>query len=173
MLKPQHQIPPLPEVGHPESYYAREVHHADKRGDVHAREALKVGQYITLGLDPRLKWPQKLRYFQHALRRHCNPPDMADDEVWMFYRNLSHLIREQCGREALRLATEADDLYAERLRMGTSRERISSDAKVLFATLTNDATKCPEHFTEDDWEALRILRNQWVMDFGTSQSAGR
>ena len=75
----------------------------------------KVGQYITPALDYRLRWSKKLRYFEHALRRHCNPPQLASDEVWMFYRNLAHLVREHCGKEALRLASEEDDRYAERL----------------------------------------------------------
>jgi hypothetical protein len=51
MLTPNQELPPLPEVGRPESYYAREVHRADKRGDVHTRESFKVAQYITLAMD--------------------------------------------------------------------------------------------------------------------------
>src|SRR5256885_4079759 len=74
-------FPPLPEIGHPETYYAKQVHRADKRGDQHAHEAYKVGQYITLGLNPYLPWPDKLKYFRHALARHCNPPPYPDDEV--------------------------------------------------------------------------------------------
>ena len=135
MVKQQQQLPPMPEIGHPESYYARGVHQADKAGDVHTREALKVGQYITLALDYRLRWSKKLRYFEHALRRHCNPPQLASDEVWMFYRNLAHLVREHCGKEALRLASEEDDRYAERLRMGGTRDRIAADAKPFFLEL--------------------------------------
>ena len=161
----------MPEIGHPESYYARQCHQADKRGETHAHEAYKVGQYITLGLDPRLKWPQKLRYFEHALRRHCNPPQLADDEVWMFYRNLAHVVREYCGREALRLASEEDDKYAERIRLGSTRERIAADAKVFFNTIMGDPEHCPDYFIDEDWEQLKILRNQWVIDFGASAAA--
>ena len=68
------QLPPLPEIGHPEPYYARQCHLADREGDSHRREAFKVGQYVSLALDPHLSWPEKLKYFQHALKRHCVPP---------------------------------------------------------------------------------------------------
>ena len=163
MAKPESQLPPMPQVGFPESHYAREVHRADKRGDVHARESLKVAQYITLGLDPRLSWPQKLRYFQHALRRHCNPPPLPDEKVWIFYKELAHLVREHCGREALRLASAEDDSYAARLQFGGTRERLSADARLFFATLMGTSERCPEHFTDEDWAALKILRDQWVI----------
>jgi hypothetical protein len=167
MVKQQQQLPTMPEIGHPESYYARGVHAADKAGDVHTRESLKVGQYITLALDYRLRWAKKLRYFEHALRRHCNPPQLASDEVWMFYRNLAHLVREQSGKEALRLASEEDDRYAERLRMGGTRDRIAADAKPFFLELMGAGDKCPDYFLEGDWEQLKILRNQWVLDYRT------
>ena len=39
MVKQQQQLPSMPEIGHPESYYVRGVHQADKAGDVHTREA--------------------------------------------------------------------------------------------------------------------------------------
>jgi hypothetical protein len=152
----------MPEIGRPESYYAREVHHADKRGDVHAREAYKVAQYVTLAMDPRLSWPQKLRYFQHALRRHCNPPPLPDEEVWLFYRNLAHLVREYAGREALRLASAEDDTYATRASMGGTRERIQRDAQEFFGQLMGNAERCPDYFTEEDWDQLVLLKKQWV-----------
>src|SRR5689334_2491762 len=60
----QRQLPPLPQIGHPESYYAKQVHLADKVGDRHGHEANKVGQYITLALDPHLSWEEKLKYFR-------------------------------------------------------------------------------------------------------------
>ena len=34
-----HSFPALPEIGHPESWYAKRVHEADRAGDVHKREA--------------------------------------------------------------------------------------------------------------------------------------
>jgi len=73
-------FPPMPEIGRPEAYYAKHVHRADKLNDLHSHEAFKVGQYITLGLNPYLSWPEKLKYFRHALNRHCNPPPYPDDD---------------------------------------------------------------------------------------------
>lgn len=162
MLKPQQELPPLPEVGHPESYYARQVHRADKAGNVHTRESLKVGQYVTLAMDAKLSWTQKLRYFQHALRRHCNPPPLPDETVWLFYRNLAHMVREYCGREALRIASAEDDRYADRMRMGSTRDRIKRDADEFFLELMGTGDKCPDHLTEEDWDQLKLLRAQWV-----------
>ena len=69
-----HKLPALPEIGYPETYYARKVKKADLVGDTHTREAYKVGQYVTLALQPHLEWQEKLRYFRHAIRRHCCPP---------------------------------------------------------------------------------------------------
>src|SRR4051794_40646834 len=96
-------LPPMPEIGHPESYYAKKVHEADRQGDVHKREAHKVGQYITLALDPHLEWEEKLKYFRHAIKRHCVPPPLPDDAVWMFYRALADLVRQYAGQEALKM----------------------------------------------------------------------
>ncbi len=59
MTQPR-QLPRLPEIGHPESHYARKVHEAERSGDVHQREANKVGQYVTLAMDAGLSWEQKL-----------------------------------------------------------------------------------------------------------------
>jgi hypothetical protein len=159
-----HVFPTMPEVGHPESYYAKRVHHADRHGDQFAHEAYKVGQYVTLALDPALSWPAKLRYFRHALKRHCVPPPLPDDEVWLFYRQLADLVRRYGGQEALRLASVEDDLYAARLSMGQTHEKIENDAEQFFANLfegtIND--QCPEWFNEEDWEQLKLLRDQWI-----------
>lgn len=162
MLKPEQQLPPIPEIGHPEAYYARAVHKADKRGDVHAREAAKVGQYITLANDPHLRWEKKLRYYAHAIRRHCNPPPLPDEQVWLFYRQLAHLVRDYAGQEALRLASREDDQYAMRLKMGGTRERIEADAEKFFRDLMGEGENCPEHFHDEDWHQLKLLRGQWM-----------
>ena len=162
MLGSSGDIPPLPEIGHPESYYAQQAKRADQFGNPHAREAYKVGQYVTLALDPRLDWEKKLRYFQHALRGHCSAPQVARDHVWLFYGQLADLVRRHAGAEALRLASGADDDWAARLRFGTSREQLKGEAIVFFRRLLGDAEKCPEHFNGEDWEQLRILRQQWL-----------
>ena len=102
MSSPPLQLPSLPEIGHPESYYARLVHRADRDNSPHAREAAKVGQYVTLAIDPHLSWDQKLRYFKHTLRRHCQPPKIASDPVWIFYQSLSDLVRRYAGQRGRR-----------------------------------------------------------------------
>jgi len=156
------QLPPLPEIGRPESYYAKLVHRADKAGDVHAHEAAKVGQYITLALDPHLTWEEKLKYFKHALKRHCVPPPYPDDDVWMFYQQLADLVRQYAGQEALRLASLEDDLYAARLSMGQAREKIEDDAEHFFLRLLGTGDTCPDWFNETDWSQLKLIRDQWI-----------
>lgn len=156
------RFPPLPEIGHPEGYYAHGVHQADRSGDTYRHEAFKVGQYITLALDPMLDWSQKLKYFQHALKRHCTPPPYPDDDVWMFYQQLADLVRQHCGQEALRIASHEDDLYAARLSMGQERDRIDDDAETFFAKLIGSGDQCPEWFNETDWLQLKLIRDQWI-----------
>jgi hypothetical protein len=159
---PTRQLPPMPEIGRPESYYAKLVHSADQGGDVHLHEAAKVGQYITLALDPALSWDEKLKYFRHALKRHCQPPPYPDDDVWMFYQQLAELVRQYCGHEALRIASTEDDLYAARLSMGQSREKIEDDAETFFGKLMGRGDQCPEWFNEMDWSQLKLIRDQWI-----------
>lgn len=154
-------FPPMPEIGRPETYYAKHVHHADKHGDTFAHEAYKVGQYVTLAMDPRLTWEQKLKYFTHALKRHCMPPPFPDDDVWMFYKQLADLVRQHAGQEALRIASTEDDLYATRLAMGQLKEKIADDADEFFAKLI-PPDHCPEWFNEEDYHQLIIIRDQWI-----------
>ena len=156
----QRVFPPMPEIGHPETYYAKMVHRADKVGDTFAHEAYKVGQYVTLAMSPHLTWEQKQKYLQHAIKRHCNPPPFPDDEVWMFFRNLADLVRQYAGQEALRLACQEDDLYAARLSMGQTRETIADEAEVFFRRLMT-MEHCPEWFNEEDFRQLKMIRDQW------------
>lgn len=156
------QLPPLPPIGRPESFYAHQVHLADKLGDPHAHEANKVGQYITLGIDRRLSWESKLKYFDHALRRHCVPPPLPDEELWLFYRGLADLVRRYAGEEALRLASEKDDEFARRLASGQSRETILDDACTFFGTLIGFSGTQPGHFSAQDWAQLKLIRDQWT-----------
>jgi hypothetical protein len=156
------QLPAMPEIGRPESYYAKHCHAADKYGDVHAHEAMKVGQYVTLAMDPHLAWDEKLKYFRHALKRHCVPPPYPDDDVWMFYQQLADLVRQYAGQEALRIASSEDDLYAARISMGQSREKIEDEAEAFFGKLLGNTESCPEWFTETDWQQLKLIRDQWI-----------
>ena len=156
------QLPSLPEIGHPESHYARKVHEAERSGDINLREANKVGQYVTLAMDPALTWDQKLKYFSHALRRHCNPPAVPDEATWVFYRELAELIRAHAGAEALRLAMLEDDLYDKRCKMGVDRERIEAEAELFFDRILGPRNSCPDYFDEEDWKQLKLIRDQWI-----------
>ena len=68
MLQQPHVFPSMPPIGQSESFYANLAKQADAEGNMYAHEAAKVGQYITLALDPHLEWPAKQRYFEHALQ---------------------------------------------------------------------------------------------------------
>jgi hypothetical protein len=153
-------LPPMPEIGHSEGYYAKQVIRADKAENQHVREAAKVGQYITLALDSHLEWEKKLRYFQHALRRHCVAPPLASEKVWIFYAQLANLVRQYAGLEALRLASKEDDLYAKRLAMGQLREKITGEAEDFLESIMGEGGR-PPHFNQEDWEQLKLIRNQW------------
>ncbi|HVT90693.1 MAG TPA: hypothetical protein VHD56_17695 [Tepidisphaeraceae bacterium] len=162
MVQPPGQLPPMPEIGRPESYYAKVVHLAEQQGQTHLRESAKVGQYVTLALDPSLSWDEKLKYFRHALKRHCNPPAYPDDNVWMFYRELAALVRQHCGQEALRLASAEDDMYAARVQMGQERTAIDDEAEQFFLNLMSTIDQRPEWFNEEDWSQLKLIRDQWI-----------
>jgi len=162
MLTETRAFPSMPEVGHPESYYAHRVHHAERHGDVHLREASKAGQYITLALNPHLAWEEKVKYFRHAIERHCQPPPFPDEDVWMFYHRLSNHVRQYAGQEALRLACEEDELYAARLAMGQDREKIEDDAEIFFQRFIPEHDQCPEWFNEEDFAQLKMIRDQWI-----------
>jgi len=163
MLQGSHSLPPMPEIGQPESHYANLVRRADKAGNVYLHEAAKVGQYITLALDPKLDWPAKLRYFQHALKRHCVPPPLPDEDVWVFYRSLADLVRQYAGQEALRLASSEDDVYATRMGLGADRMVIEAEAETFFGALLGATTSHrPDWFNEEDWVQLKLIRDQWI-----------
>jgi hypothetical protein len=156
------QLPGMPEIGKHESYYAKLVHEADRQGNTHQHEAANVGQYVSLALDPSLDWEQKVKYFRHAIKRHCNPPMYPDDAVWLFYQDLANLVRQTAGAEALRLASAEDDLYAARLSMGQDREQIEDDAEAFFQKLMGSGDQCPEWFNEADFSQLKLIRDQWI-----------
>ena len=162
MITPWGEIPPLPEIGHPESFYSKQVKRADEFGNPHAREGYKVGQYVTLALDPRLSWEKKLRYFRHALKSHCIAPPMARDKVWLFYGQLGDLVRRHAGIEALRMASQEDDRWATLLKVGIPRPQIMAEAEIFFRRILGNKEECPEYLNQEDYEQLKILRNQWI-----------
>jgi hypothetical protein len=162
LLQQPHIFPSMPEIGQSESYYAKLAKQADAEGSIYGHEAAKVGQYITLAMDHHLDWPEKERYFLHALKRHCVPPPVPDEPVWMFYRDMAELVRRYAGFEALRLASAEDDLYATRLCLGADRDAVESDAEVFFGHLIGAGDKRPEWVSEDDWNQLKLIRDQWI-----------
>jgi hypothetical protein len=162
MVETTENLPPLPALGHPENYYARLVKHAERDGNAHAREAAKVGQYLTLALDPNLPWESKLRYFQHALTRHCVAPPVPTEAQWLFYQQLAILVRHTAGQEAVRLASEEDDLYMKRLKMGHTREEIAQDAEKFFPQFVGHEDRCPAWLDVEDWSVLKAIRDQWI-----------
>jgi hypothetical protein len=162
MLKQRTEFPAMPEIGLSESHYGKLVRQADADGNHYAHEAAKVGQYVTLALDPHLDWPAKLRYFQHALKRHCVPPPVPDEPVWMFYRDLAKLVKQHAGQEALRLASLEDDLYATRISLGADRDTVEADAEIFFGQLLSQGEKRPDWFSEEDWAQLKLIRDQWI-----------
>lgn len=154
-------FPRVPPLGREEAYYAKRAKRAERDGDVHLRCAYKVAQYITLALDPSLQWDEKVKYFQHALDRHCGPPPYPDDETWVFYGKLADMVRERAGAEALRLASQEDDLYAARVNMGQRRSVIEDEADRFFSKFIT-GEHCAEYFNEEAFEQLKMLRNAWV-----------
>src|SRR4051794_19161230 len=107
----------MPKIGQPEVVYANLCKMADKAGEIHTHESYKVAQYVTLALNPYLEWPDKLKYFRHALQRHCVPPQYPSEEVWQFYHARADLVREHAGTEALRLLSNEDELSARRIAL--------------------------------------------------------
>jgi hypothetical protein len=151
-----------PVIGHPEAYYVQHAREAEQAGDIHARAACKVGQYVTLGLDRDKPWPQKLQCFNHALKHYCTPPEGADDSLKAFYAKLGEVVRRHAGHEALRLAREKQDEYAIRQSAGATKEEIADDAEIFFPQLLGHEQHKPAWFTEDAWRHLRELEQRWV-----------
>ena len=162
MMTHQRTFPPLPPIGRPESFYSKLAHEADAAGNQHAHEAAKVAQYITLGMDRALQWDEKLKYFRHAIKRHCQPPSFPDDDVWLYYKSLCTLAKQYAGQEALRLCSTEDDLYAARVSMGQDRRGIEDEAEQFFLKIMGSTDKCPEWFNEEDWSQLKLIRDQWI-----------
>ncbi|MGF1634263.1 MAG: hypothetical protein ACFCVE_10480 [Phycisphaerae bacterium] len=152
----------MPQIGLPEASYIAEIERAEAAGDELHVEALKVGRYVSLALDPHLNWAEKKRYFSHCLRRHCQAPPRADEEVQRFFRRLAALVRRFAGKEALRLTSQEDDLYAARLGLGQSREDLGDEAEGFFSELCCCGEECPPWFDEADWNQLKLIRDQWL-----------
>jgi hypothetical protein len=162
MLRPQRHFPSLPDIGYPESHYAQLARKADQTGDHFGREAAKVGQYVTLAMDPRLDWLSKRRYFEHALRRHCRPPPLPNEQVWLFYQSLATLVQKHAGQVALKMASTEDDHYALLLKSKVPRHVIVGKGQVFFGMLMGLDPHRPDWFNDEDWVQLKIIRAQWI-----------
>ncbi len=157
----QSGFPPMPEIGKPDPYYQQAISDAEHAGDMHLRAGLKVARYVTLALSPKLPWEEKRRYFIHVVKHHCSPP-LLDDATVAYYAQLADLVRQHAGAEALRLASQEDDMYAARVALGQERSLIEDDAEAFFGRLLGTGDQCPEYFTEGDWAQLKLIRDQWI-----------
>lgn len=161
MQMAQQQFPPLPEIGHPDVYYTHAITLAEQEGDYHKRAASKVGRYISFAMDPNLPWEEKQKYFLHAIKHHCAPPTL-DEETQQYYAELARLVREYAGAEALRLASQEDDMYAARSALGQDISSIEDDAEAFFLRLLGHEDRCPEYLDEGDWSQIKMIRDQWI-----------
>ena len=156
------ELPSLPEIGLPETFYAKQVAHADKMGNHHAARIIQGGPIRYVSAAPRLRWEQKRRYFRHAIKAHCVGPAMAPNPVLKFYARLGAFVRGHAGAEAIRLASREDDAWAAQLTRGVPRDQIRADAAKFFRDLLGEHDTIPEYLNREDWDQLRILRRQWL-----------
>ena len=158
-----HGLPRMPKVGLPEKVYLEAARNAGAAGDDLTHEAAKVGQYVTLALrDPDAAWPEKLKCFRHALKRHCRPPEHADDLTRSWYGQLARHVKAYAGAEALRLALEVQECYETRQGLGQTAESICDDAEEFFDAVCPHCETCPPVYNPQDWEQLKALRDRWV-----------
>lgn len=154
----------LPELGQPEWWYLDRIHEADAEGDKLAHDAFKVGQYLTLALQPKRSWRERRKLICHAWKRHCLAPGHADSTAKWFYRQLSDLMRINIGQEMLRIASVQDDLWAARVGIGQDRESIADEAEDFFNELLHfkEDEACPPWLNGEDLHQIHVLRDQWV-----------
>jgi hypothetical protein len=153
-------LPTLPELGQENTYYGKLAHKAEKAGDKHARSAYKVAQYITLGREAPT-WPEKLKYFRHALESHAKPRPPIDDAVFAFYEQLKSWVRQETAVEAMKLVQKEDEFFTERTNQREARFRIVSDAAKFFREILG-AGERPDWFTETDYNRIRQYQMKWA-----------
>lgn len=156
-------LPRMPKIGLPEEAYVRVANEAEQKGDDLTHEAAKAGQYVSLALrDLDAPWPRKLKFFRHALKRHCQPPEHADDLTKAWFAKLATHVKKHAGTEALRLAAEADERYEARLSMGQTTDDIADDAEEFFNMICPHCDTCPPLYNESDWIQLKVFRDRWI-----------
>ncbi len=153
-------FPPLPELGEANTHYGKVAHKAEKQGDLDTRAVYKVAQYLTLARNPTLAWPEKLKYFRHALEKHAKPNPPIDEEVWAFYQTVQNWVRSECGAEALRLTSIENQFFSERLAQHEARFRIVSDAAKFFRDIV--PSECPDWFLPEPYAELRAIQLRWA-----------
>ena len=154
-------FPPIPKLGEEEKIYGKRAHAAEKAGDVYGASANKVAQYLTLGLDPALDWSGKLRYLEHALKKHAAPKPPIDDEVFAFYRSLAELVKQHAGAEALKLVRQQDAQL--QTRKDARKEpifKLRSEAASFFRQFL-PAGERPDWFNDAAYAELIALWNKW------------
>lgn len=156
-------LPPMPKIGLPEETYLHVAHKAERNGDDLVFEAAKVGQYVSLALrDPDAPWTTKLKFFRHALKRHTQPPEHADEMTKQWFGRLGRLVKAHAGAEALRLAVEMDEVYEARVSMGQTPEQIADDAEKFFDQICPMCDHCPPIYNEEEWQKLTSIRDRWI-----------
>ncbi len=156
-------LPRMPKIGLDEKLYLRVAHEAAKKHDDLTLQAAKVGQYVTLGVrDPDMPWPEKLKCFRHALKRHCQAPDHADATTKQWYKALARHVRKYTGLEALRLSMEVDGLFEVRLEMGQTADDVAEDAEAFFDGVCPNCGTCPPVYREEEWVKIREIRDRWI-----------
>jgi len=154
-------LPQLPQIGLPEHEYRRLIQEAERYRDHHAREAFKVGKYITRAVNTSHSWPEQFRCFKHALEHHCHAPPLSDEETLAFYACLSHLVRQYAGATVLKFLSSVDDGFAARLSHGEAHEQIAREATAFFRVLIPHHHK-PEWLNLEDYEQVKVFERQWT-----------
>ena len=156
-------LPPMPKIGLEEDQYLKVAKRAEASGDDLLHEVAKVGQYVTLAVRrPDEKWKKKIKFFHHALKRHCQAPEHADEITKKWFKKLAAFVRHHAGLEALRIANEMNDCFNMRVEMGQSRDDIADDAEEFFESVCPYCDTCPPLYNEAEWVELKALRDEWV-----------
>lgn len=156
-----HQFHPLPVIGHPETWYTKHIAQADAVGDHLAHCSFKVGQYVTLALEPKRSWEEKIKYFRHCLKHHCTPKPNAEPEAVAFCEKLKALVLRYASQEARRSAHQEHDAYCMRMDLGVPRDTLADEAEVFFPNILGHGA-CPDYLTPEAFKEICALRDRWI-----------
>jgi hypothetical protein len=151
---------PMPVIGHPVAWYGRHIEQAETAGDVHARAAHKVGQYVTEAIDPKASLDHKLKCFKHALKHYCVAPEGADESLRIFYKKLGDVVRKYAANEALHEAQRFNLEAQKRAAQGTERTGLEDEADEFYTHLMGHE-RTPEWCTPEAAERIAKMRQQW------------